>query len=95
MQDFIRSKTCLFQALPRRWASRKAFFVSMFLSILLEVFCRSVILLLLVIVFIIFIMVQDTLHAGSRLAAIENHTLGLLIFVRSTGGSLAVCVVDS
>ena len=51
--------------------------------------------LLLVIVFIIFIMVQDTLHAAGRLAAIENHTLGLLSFVRSTGGSVAVCVVDS
>ena len=40
-------------------------------------------------------MVQDTLHAGGRLAAIENQTLGFLIFVQSTGGSVADCVVDS
>ena len=65
----------------------------MFLSIFFEVFCRSVILILLLIVFIIFIIVQDTLHAGGRLAAIENHTLGFLIFVQSTGGSVAVCPV--
>ena len=90
MQNFIRSKTCRFKLCHGGGLFKKLFFVSMFLSILLEVFCRSVILLLLLIVFIIFIIVQDTLHAGGRLAAIENHT-----FVQSTGGSVAVCVVDS
>ena len=34
-------------------------------------------------------------HGPGRLAATENHILGFLIFVQSTGGSVAVCVVDS
>ena len=82
MQNFIRSKTCLFKLYQGGGLLKKLFFVSMFLSILLEVFCRSVISLLLLIVFIIFIIVQDTLHAGGRLAAIENHTLGFLILFK-------------
>ena len=35
------------------------------------------------------------LYAAGRLTANENHTLWFLIFVKSTGGSVAVYVVDS
>ena len=43
----------------------------------------------------IFITMQYALYVADSLAADENHTLWLLIFVKSTRGSVAVCVVDS
>ena len=43
----------------------------------------------------IFIIIQDTLYVAGRLTANENHTLWFLIFFKSTGGSVAVYVVDS
>ena len=51
----------------------------------------------------IFILIQDTLYVAGRLTANENGTLRFqqpitwwfLIFVKSTGGSVAVYVVDS
>ena len=43
----------------------------------------------------IFIIIQDTLNVAGRLTANENHTLWFLSFVKSTGGSVAVYVVDS
>ena len=43
----------------------------------------------------IFIIIQDTLYVAGRPTAGENHTLWFLIFVKSTGGSVAVYVVDS
>ena len=43
----------------------------------------------------ILIIIQDTLYAASRLSVIENHTLWFVIFVKSTGGSVANYVVDS
>ena len=43
----------------------------------------------------ILIIIQDTLYAAGRLSAIENHTLWFIIFVKSTGGSVANYVVDS
>ena len=42
----------------------------------------------------IFIIIQDTLYVAGRLTANENHTLWFLIFVKITGGSVAVYVVD-
>ena len=42
-----------------------------------------------------FIIIQDTLYVAGRLNANENHTLWFLIFVKTTGGSVAVYVVDS
>ena len=36
-----------------------------------------------------------TLYVAGRLNVDENHTLWFLIFVKSTGGSVAVYVVDS
>ena len=41
------------------------------------------------------IMMQYTLYVADSLAANETHTLWFLIFVKSTGGSIAVYVVDS
>ena len=41
------------------------------------------------------IMMQYTLYVADSLAANETHTLWFLIFVKSTGGSVAVYVVDS
>ena len=41
------------------------------------------------------IIIQDTLYVAGRQTANENHTLWFLIFVKSTGGSVAVYVVDS
>ena len=43
----------------------------------------------------IFIIIQDTLYVADRVTANENHALWFLIFVKSTGGSVAVYVVDS
>ena len=43
----------------------------------------------------IFIKIQDTLYIAGRLTANVNHTLWSLIFVKSTGCSFAVYVVDS
>ena len=43
----------------------------------------------------IFIIIQDTLYVAGRLTVNENHTLWFLIFVKSTGGSVVVYVVDS
>ena len=43
----------------------------------------------------IFIIIQDTLYVAGRLTASENHTLWFLIFVKSTGGSVAGYVIDS
>ena len=43
----------------------------------------------------VFVIIQDTLYVAGRLTANENHTLWFLIFVESTGGSVAVYVVDS
>ena len=43
----------------------------------------------------IFIIIEDTLYVAGRLTANENHTLWFLIFVKSTGGSVTVYVVDS
>ena len=42
-----------------------------------------------------FIIIQDTLCVAGRLTANENHNLLFLILVKSTGGSVAVNVVDS
>ena len=42
----------------------------------------------------IFIIIQDTLYVAERLTVNENDTLRFLIFVKSTGGSVAVDVVD-
>ena len=41
------------------------------------------------------IMMQYTLYVADSLAANETHTLWFLIFVKSTGGSVAVYVVDN
>ena len=43
----------------------------------------------------IFTITQNTLYVAGRLAANENHTLWFLVFVKSTGGNVAVDVVDS
>ena len=41
-----------------------------------------------------FIIMQYTLYVADSPAANETHTLWFLIFVKSTRGSVAVCVVD-
>ena len=38
---------------------------------------------------------QYTLYVADSLAANETHTLWFLIFVKSTGGSVALYVIDS
>ena len=43
----------------------------------------------------IFIMIQDTLYVAGRQTVDENPTVWFLIFVRSTGGSVAVNVIGT